>query len=277
VIDLRNLVTVFVTTVGYPTFDACLEHLRAQDSQFTLQIIDHVAPMSAAFQRMLDECTTPYYVQVDEDMLLYPQAVRTLYERLVAAEPRTVQYVAVLYDAHLERAIHGLKVFKHTVVHRYPFRNVHGCEWDQIRRFRAAGYVDIRAPLAGATRHSADTLGLHGTLWTPPAVYVRFYVLELTRRMGNRTHGWLLDAAPMLLDRFLKGPSEADFYALMGVLAGSLAETLTTGQERDYRTYDHTPGFASLQRFVEEARQGWRDGTAVEPGQHDIDLLRDNA
>ena len=34
---------------------------------------------------MLDECTTPYFVQVDEDMLLYPHAVRTLHERMAAA------------------------------------------------------------------------------------------------------------------------------------------------------------------------------------------------
>ena len=150
--DLRELVTVFVTTVGYPTFERCLEHLRAQDSRFTLRIIDRVAPMSAAFQRMLDECTTPYYVQVDEDMLLYPHAVRTLYERLAAMESRKIQYVAALYDVHLNRIIYGLKIFRHTVVRRYPFRDVAGCEWDQIRRLRADGYVDVRIPLEGVTR-----------------------------------------------------------------------------------------------------------------------------
>ena len=33
-----------------------------------------------------------------------------------------VQYVAALYDTHLERVIYGLKIFRHTVVRRYPFR-----------------------------------------------------------------------------------------------------------------------------------------------------------
>jgi len=32
-----------------------------------------------AFQAMLDTCDTPYYVQVDEDMLLHPDAVRRLH------------------------------------------------------------------------------------------------------------------------------------------------------------------------------------------------------
>ena len=274
--DLRDLVTIFVTTVGYPTFGTCLEHLRAQDSRFTLRVIDHVAPMSAAFQRMLDECTTPYYVQVDEDMLLYPHAVRTLYERLAAMESRTVQYVAALYDVHLERIIYGLKIFKHTVVRAYPFRDVNGCEWDQIRRLREDGYVDVRVSLEGATRHSEQTLGLHGTFWTSEAAYLRFFTLELTRRMGNRTHEWLRDTVTVLLQRFLETGSEVDLHALMGVLAGSLADRTTLGRERDYRTYDQTPGLHGLRRFISEVRESWRDGSRLEPGAYEIDVLRDN-
>jgi hypothetical protein len=275
--DLRELVTVFVATVGYPTFGNCLEHLRAQDSRFTLGIIDHVAPMSAAFQRMLDECTTPYYVQVDEDMLLYPHAVRTLYQRLAGMEPRAVQYVAALYDVHLERVIYGLKIFRHTVARRYPLRDVHGCEWDQVRRMRADGYVDVRVPLEGATRDSEHTLGLHGTFWTPEAVYLRYFVLELTRRMGNRTHEWVRERATVFLQRFMDTGSEVDFHALMGVLAGSLADRTTVGKEKDYRTYHRTPGLEGLRQFVQEARHAWRDGSALEPAAYEIDVLRDNA
>jgi hypothetical protein len=275
--DLRDLLTVFVSTVGYPTFGTCLEHLHAQDSRFTLRIVDHVAPMSAAFQRMLDECTTPYYVQVDEDMLLYPHAVRTLYQRLAVMDSRTVQYVAALYDVHLERIIYGLKIFRHAVVRRYPFRDVSGCEWDQIRRFRADGYVDVRVPLDGATRHSEHTLGLHGTYWTPEAVYLRYCVLELTRRMGNRTHDWLRDTATVFLQRFLETGSEVDFHALMGVLAGSLADRTTSGREKDYRTYNRTPGLDGLRQFVQEIRDGWRDGPMLAAGEYDVDVLRDNA
>src|SRR5262245_22053777 len=113
--DLSDAVTVFVTTVGAPTFEQCLRHLREQDCKSRLKIIDHVAPMNAAFQRMLDECRTPYYVQVDEDMLLHPHAVRTLYDTIEAAGPKVAIYAAGLYDVHLERCIHGIKIFRHNV------------------------------------------------------------------------------------------------------------------------------------------------------------------
>ena len=255
--DLRDALTVFVSTVGYPTFETCLERLREQDCEFTLKIIDRVAPMSAALQRMIDDCATPYFVQVDEDMLIYPHGVRTLYERLAEMDPKVVQYVAALYDVHLERVIYGLKIFKHEIVRRYPYRDVMGCEWEQIGRFRRDGYIDVRVPIDGATQHSDNTLGLHGTHWTPEAVYLRYYVLELTRRKGNKTHAWVAGAAESFLQRFLEKRSEVDFYALMGILSGSLADDRTTGREKDYRTYNQTPGFERVRGFLEEANESW--------------------
>ncbi|MGH7266720.1 MAG: hypothetical protein ACREMB_17995 [Candidatus Rokuibacteriota bacterium] len=273
-LDLRASLTVFVSTVGYPTFDDCLEHLAAQDCAFRLEIVDHVAPMSAALQRMMDECATPYFVQVDEDMLLYPHAVRTLYQRLSAMDARVAQYVCALYDVHLEQAIYALKIFRHGIVARYPYRDVAGCEWDQIRRFRADGYVDVRVPLAGATRDSENTLGLHGTCWTPSTVYLRYCVLELMRRRGNKTYAWVVDAAHTFLRRFLETRSEIDFHALMGVLAGALSASDTRGKEKDFREYGRTPGFAPLQRFADEARRGWHDNEPLRPGEFHADVLQ---
>jgi hypothetical protein len=273
--DLRDSVTVFVSTVGYPTFDACLRHLRDQDCDFRLRIMDHVAPLSAALQRMTDECITPYYVQVDEDMLLYPHAVRTLHERIAHTDRRVAQFVAALYDVHLERAIYGLKIFRREIVRRYRLRDVRRSEWDLVCRWRRDGYVDLRVPLDGATRHSETTLGLHGTYWTPRAAYLRFSVLELKRRAGTRPLEWVRDSAGMLLRRFLETGSEADFYALMGVLAGSLADAGTVGREKDYRTYDRTPGFGPLETFVEEVRRGWSQGRRLRPGEGEVDVMPD--
>ena len=257
--------------MGYPTFAACRRHLRAQDCDYTLRIIDRVAPLSAAFQRMVDECTTPYYVQVDEDMLLYPHAVRTLHARISRLGPRVAIYAAALYDVHLERAIHAVKIFRHSTVRRYRLRDVRRSEWELIRRLRRDGQLDVRVPLERATRTSAGTLGLHGTHWTPLAAYLRFSVLELKRRAGTRSLEWVSGSALMLLERFLARRSEVDFYALMGILAGALADPGTIGREKDYRTYARTPGFRRLERFAGEIRRGWREGRRLRPGEGVID------
>ena len=170
--DLSDAVTVFVTTVGALTYEACLRHLRDQDCTFRLQIIDHVAPMNVAFQRMLDECRTPYYVQVDEDMLLHPHAVRTLYENIVGAGANVAIYVAELYDVHVERCIQGVKIFRHDIVRRYPFTAGNAFESEQVTRLEEDGYVVLRT-VCGV--HPTDrTLGLHGTQWSSQSIYERY-------------------------------------------------------------------------------------------------------
>ena len=219
----RNLtkdVTAFVTSVGAPTFEACLERLRQQDCTFTMRIIDHVAPMNVAFQRMVDECRTPYYVQVDEDMLLYPHAVRTLVEPISGAPRDVAMAVADLYDVHLERCINGVKIFRHAIIRRYRFENRDRFESALLVRLARDGYQTLRTPF-GAAPVDGRTLGLHGVRWTPQSLYERYLTLGRRRRLHGEE--WF-DAIPgLFLRRYLDDPSAENFLALQGLLAGTLA------------------------------------------------------
>lgn len=245
--DLSQAVTVFVTTVGAPSFANCLEHLREQDCAYTLRIIDRVAPMNAAFQRMLDECRTPYYVQVDEDMLLYPHAVRTLYEMMTGAAPEVAIVVSDLFDAHLERCIIGVKIFRHEIVRRYPFEAVDEFEMRQVACLREDGYTILRRT-PGLTPVAGQTLGVHGTDWTPQSVYERYATLERRRRAYPPRLLWLREYPAVFLRRFLDEPSELNFFALMGLIAGTLASPRAGA--KDYRTYGELQGFRALRRFL---------------------------
>lgn len=247
--DLSREVTVFVTTVGAPTAQACLERLRQQDCTFQLQIIDHVAPMNEAFQRMLDECRTPYYVQVDEDMLLHPHAIRTLYERIISAAPNVAIFAADLYDVHLQRCISGIKIFRHEIVRRYPFEASDGFEKAQVTRLAADGYLfhhtaPEREPVAGRT------LGLHGTQWTVETIYERY--LTLARRRVIYKLDWVSEYPAVFLQRYLDEPSPENFFALQGIIAGVFAARHGEGVAKDYRTYRELPGLGALRRLLEE-------------------------
>jgi hypothetical protein len=248
-IDLTDAVTVFVTTIGAPTYEACLEHLRAQDCHFTLRVIDRVAPMSAAFQRMLDECRTPYYVQVDEDMLLHPYAVRTLYERIERAGPQAVLVVAELFDAHLARGILGVKIFRHAVARRYPFSSLDTFETDQVKQMEADGHVVVR-DRPGVEPVAGQTLGLHGTSWTLPLIYERYMKLERRRLTTGLKRDWLAPYGAEFLERFRRDPSAENFFALMGIVAGVLSSRDGPASAKDYRTYGAQPGFAALEQFL---------------------------
>jgi hypothetical protein len=253
-IDLSHAVTVFVTTVGAPTFAACLDHLRQQDCRFTLQVIDHVAPMHAAFQRMLDECRTPYFVQVDEDMLLHPYAVRTLYERIDAAGTNVAMFAADLFDVHLQRCIIGVKIFRHAIVRRYPFAPINAFESLQVSQFTADGYEVVRTA-AGDAPVEGQTLGLHGTRWTAEALYERYLTLERRRRRDPTRLRWFPPFAEVFLQRFLAAPSEANFFALMGVVAGALDPGDGDLPAKDYRTYAALPGFHALRAFLADVQR----------------------
>lgn len=247
--DLSPELTVFVSTVGAPSYDECLSHLARQDCSFHLEIVDHVAPMSAAFQQMLDRCRTPYYVQVDEDMLLSPSAIRTLYEALSEAPCDVCAVARPLFDVHLERCILGIHAFRHTVTVDYPFRDVEGCEWDQRCRLEAAGYRWDEANPGTCDRHSADTLGLHGTHWTTRSIFERFATFERKRCRGEKSHEWVLEYPQVFLQRFLETGSELDLFALMGFLSGRVANHEGPGREKDFRRYEQLPGFRELQQF----------------------------
>ena len=247
-VDLSPSVTVFVTTVGAPSFDACMQHLEQQDCRFRLEVIDHVAPMHQAFQLMLDRCRTPYYVQVDEDMLLYSNAVRVLYEAIRTAAASTALAFGPLHDAHLGRSIHGVKIFRHSIVRRFPFRDTLSFEKEQIRRLLAGGFTLLKVPSTGDPTQM-PVLGLHGTHYTPQSIYERYSTLERKRSESPDDLHWFAPYRSIFLERFAEDPSELNFYALMGVLSAAAGNGKCG--DKDYRRYDALPGFQEAQRFFE--------------------------
>jgi hypothetical protein len=140
--DLSHKVTAFVATGGGRTLPDCLDHLGRQDVKFKLEIVENAPPLSAAFQRALVACETPYVVQIEEDMLLSPHAIRTLVDELEQQAPEVAMYVAPLYDGHLDRATQGVKI---------------------SRRAMADGDRIAAAPTERLTRSSSSVLGRRAT------------------------------------------------------------------------------------------------------------------
>jgi len=99
-LDLTNELTVFVITIRAPSYKECIKHVKQQDCSFKLDIIEKVAPLSSALQCMLDRCTTPYFIQVDEDMLLNKDAVRRQYQNIINTPDKVAIYTCHLWDIH---------------------------------------------------------------------------------------------------------------------------------------------------------------------------------
>ena len=251
--NLSAELTVFVSTVGAASFPDCLAQLSAQDCRFQLEVIENVAPMSAAFQQMLDRCSTPFYVQVDEDMILHRFAIRRLHEWLTAAEPDVAFVVGWLWDVHLGRGIQGVKAFRHGICRNYPYADVQSCEKDQLQRLKDDGFRYLKPPEPVPTQDGPSTLGLHGCHYDARSIFERYATLEQKRHRHPEKMAWFHPHAAEFLNRFLSDPTELNLLAVMGLLAGRLAHDDRHG-EKDFTQYDALSGLREAQAFFAACR-----------------------
>jgi glycosyltransferase involved in cell wall biosynthesis len=258
--DIAAEMTVFVSTVGAASFPECMAHLEAQDCRFRLEVIENVAPMSAAFQQMLDRCQTPFYVQVDEDMILHPFAIRRLHDWIVTAAPDVAFVVGWLWDVHLGRGIQGVKAYRHDICRHYRYADVQSCEKDQLLRMQKDGLRYLRPSEAIPTKDGPATLGLHGAHYDPRSIFERYATLEQRRFRHPEKLAWFADHAAQFIDRFRTDPSELNLMAVMGLLAGRLANGERIG-EKDFTQYDDMPGFREALAFWGACRKAGEKAT----------------
>jgi len=268
--DLSAEMTVFVSSVGAACFAECMQHLARQDCRFRLEVILNVAPMSAAFQEMLDRCQTPFYVQVDEDMLLRPHAIRTLHERIKATPPEVPLVVAWLWDADLGMRRQGVKAFRHAVVSRYPYADVQSCEKDQLRRMAADGHLHVRPPEKEPAQDDPGILGVECAQDDPARAFERYATLEQRRLRHPDKLAWFEPCAAEFLRRFRADPSERHLLSLLGVIAGRLAGAERELGEKDFRAYADLPGLREAMAFhaacTGRAPAGRADAAPAPPG-----------
>ena len=234
--------TVFVTTIGDEQhFSRCTEHLERQSAKRAVEIIDHVAPMSAALQEMIDRCQTPFYVQVDEDMQLFPHAIESL-ERMIKDAPPSVAIIcAYVWDCETQRPIQGVKIYRHEVVKRFPYKDTLSCEIEQIARMKAAGFsITI---LDGSDR--SKCFGTHGGHYTPETAFKRWQRhFQKHQQIGNMK--WIEPWPERLLARYIETRDMTHLYAFLGAVSG-IAGGVPSDCELDWR--QPNLALASLKRY----------------------------
>jgi len=246
--DLSNRVSVHMATIGGAGFEQALDAVRNQDVRLRVTVIRNAAPISAAYQAMLDSCETDYYIQVDEDVELDPDAARRLFNAVEAEPPNVAIHGKNLFDTHAMRPIRAVKIHRRTITKRYPYRDVRGCDRDQRERMASDGF-----PTHFQSLDETNVAGRHGIVWTPWILYERYLTLWEKRRAGSPTIDWINEAADRLFDHHLQEGTAETFFPLMGVLTAALGEEPTSRPEKDFRRYrEGAPGWRNLCRFFEE-------------------------
>lgn len=225
-------VTAFLLSCGEKSVESAREALYEQNMPITIKEIQNVAPMSAAFNEMLSRCETPYFVQVDADMILDRNAIKRLYDWIQASDPAVYMEFGQLLDVFLDMPIVGVKIYRHEIAAKFPYRNVAGCEMDQLNRAKAEGYKVIG-------HWDCPALGLHVLPTAPQAIYDRYRTLWLRMRRGDSGMSWVADLPRAFLNKYLQFGEDSHLWAFLGCVAGDLdpdpTATLAAEGEKDYR------------------------------------------
>lgn len=229
--------TVFVITHdNEPNLQTCLNALEKQTIKFKTEIIQNYHPMSEAFNQMLTRCTTPYYLQLDSDMILYSDSVKTMLDEIKKSTQNECMVCFKLHDVHLNKSIDGVKIYKFDAFKNFPYKNVLACEMEQLSRMEKVGFTYKRI---------TKVLGDHSPIWTKENIFERYFnYVEKYKKLESSDYTKLLQK---LLDIYLKNQTVINLYAFIGGIASAVyPDKLTT--EKDY-----TVPLLSKFKYIEKA------------------------
>ena len=180
--------------------------------------------MSVAFQKMIDDCDTDYYIQVDEDMILFENTIETIYNTLVNSDEKISTVAFRLKDTHLDFDLYGIKGYKHDIMKSYPYNlDIISCEVEQIKRLQSDGYQTLM---------NLEIVGLHSPKWNEDLIYERYFdLMEKWKAFG---YDWLSELPSKLLEIFKDDPSDINFFALAGAIVSISDQNQIRKQEKNF-------------------------------------------
>lgn len=99
--------------------------------------------MNVAFQEMINRVKTEYFIQVDEDMILNPDAVAIMLETMEAAPEDVGMICFHLWDDDRECRIQGIKIYRTKHMKNIIWKDVKASEVDILYLFSDECEVDF--------------------------------------------------------------------------------------------------------------------------------------
>lgn len=134
-----NDLTVFVISTGEDTTKECIHSLKSQDCSFKIEQIKGIYPMSRAFQTMPRYCNTRFFVQVDADMILNKDAIKTLYDQACS----TGFFTAVVFGQLFEEGFGiggAVRLWKKHMFRYVSFEDCRTVDRNLYKRSRLLGF-----------------------------------------------------------------------------------------------------------------------------------------
>lgn len=214
-----DIVAVVIST-GEKTRDACIAAIRAQSLRpRRLDMVENVAPISAAYNRALEFADGEFYCYVDADIVLDRHCFRTLV-RMLWEDPHAAEAMALLRD-ELLGDIGYVRMYRTKMIEGLQYEDVVGCDRVFERQIAERGYA---RPLL------REALGEHVAVQEPGRTFSSFM------RRGSKTASIWPHKAPSralrLARAYVERRDEAAFTALIAFCHGLFVEQKG---ERDFR------------------------------------------
>ena len=237
--DLSKFLTVFIISCGFnPNYEDCKMSLENQTVKFKLKEVKNISPMSKAFQKMIDDCDTDYYIQVDEDMILQPDSIEKIYDRLIITEDNISIVAHMLNDNHLDFDIYGIKAYKHKIMKNYSYNlEIISCEVEQMTRLQNDGFETLMY---------SEVVGYHSPKWTEQLIYERYF--DLMEKWKVFKYDWLSELPAKLMEIFKLDPSNINLFALMGAMTSISNESPIRNREKNFLIEDKN--FERIEKMV---------------------------
>ena len=219
--------TVFLLTVGDPAFQNCQDSVERQTGvAFQSETIQDVSPFNAAAQEMIRRCRTRYFIQVDEDMILHPDAISRMEQAMTQAPAEVGMICFHLYDEDRECPIQGIKIYRTELMRRVSFQDLKASEMNLLDQMGEQGIRWVLHP---------DILGRHGTTYTPESIYRRYKTMyEKDIRQWNL----LTSDIHRKASKFRETGDILQLFALLGAAHGIIEAPRAPDREKDARAYN---------------------------------------
>lgn len=216
-------VTLFIISCGEESFEECLEAINKQTiyDKLKIEIIKDVYPMSRAFNAMHERCSTPYFIQVDADMILNKNACELLYNEALSTNFLTYVVYGQLYEEGF--GIGGtVRCWKKSFFNYFKFRDVRTVDRDLFKRAK-------RFFLKRKKISYDDVIGIHKPRHSVFSEYLKAKSdVEKWRFLRRKVEKYALP----LFDEIMKNPN-LNKYKILGLLLGAITNKEIINKSKD--------------------------------------------
>jgi len=256
----KDVTALVFTCDPSPLLEECLAAVLAQTlPAHRIEIVRNVMPISRAFQEGLDRVETPYFVSVDDDMILRPRCFEQLHYLLTRSSD-CAEVVLGLEDPLLG-PIGGIHLYRTAAVRPIGFHpcDEKGPERRLSRKLREAGYETLS--------DLGIVAGVHHPVYTPLEAFwkyrftgenVLYYLNDELTQMGRSKLFYFLDK---LSAHWLKTGDMVAVYALAGLFEG-LSRADDFGRPLSYEGRERDPDFARIFDLLKDFDDLPRPGAA---------------